>query len=92
MYAHVVIGGVRATGIAVPDSAVIATGERDIVFVAKGDGLFEPREVVLGARVRNLYEIRRGVSEGEKVVTGASFLLDSESKLKAAISAGSERH
>ena len=92
MYAHVVIGGSRGTGIAVPDSAVIATGERNIVFVAKGDGVFEPREVVLGVQVRNLYEIKSGVSEGEQVVTGANFLLDSESKLKAAVSAGTGEH
>lgn len=92
MYAHVVVGGSRAKGIAVPDSAVISTGERNIVFVAKGDGVFEPREVALGARVRNLYEIKQGVSEGENVVTGASFLLDSESKLKAAISSGTGGH
>ena len=90
MYAHVDIGGSRATGIAVPDSAVIATGERNIVFVAKGAGMFEPREVVLGVQVRNMVEILQGVSEGEKVVTGANFLLDSESKLKAAISPGGE--
>jgi membrane fusion protein, copper/silver efflux system len=92
MYADVVIGGARGTGLAVPESAVIATGERNIVFVAKGEGMFEPREVVLGARVRNFYEIRKGVSEGEMVVTGANFLLDSESKLKAAISSGSGEH
>jgi len=92
MYTHVVIGGSRGTGIAVPDSAVIATGERNIVFVAKGDGVFEPREVVLGVQVRNLYEIKSGVSEGEQVVTGANFLLDSESKLKAAVSAGTGEH
>ncbi len=89
MYVHIVLGGARATGIAIPDSAVIATGERYIVFVAKGEGEFEPREVVLGARVRNMYEVKQGIAEGEKVVTGASFLLDSESKLKAAVSAGS---
>ncbi len=90
MYAHVVIGGSTATGVAVPDDAVISTGERNIVFVAKGDGVFEPRAVVLGARVRNLYEIKKGISEGEQVVTGANFLLDSESKLKAATSVGAE--
>ncbi len=88
MYAHVVIGGLTATGVAVPDNAVISTGERNIVFVAKGNGVFAPREVVLGAHVRNLYEIRQGISEGEQVVTGANFLLDSESKLKAATSVG----
>jgi len=92
MYGRVVIGGSRAQGIAVPDSAVIATGERDIVFVAKGDGLFEPREVVLGVRVRNLYEIKSGIMEGETVVTGANFLLDSESKLKAAVSGAGAGH
>jgi membrane fusion protein, copper/silver efflux system len=94
MYADVVIGGARATGIAVPESAVIATGERNIVFVAMGNGLFEPREVTLGAQVRNLYEIKQGVSEGERVVTGANFLLDSESKLKASVSGmvGEHKH
>jgi Cu(I)/Ag(I) efflux system membrane fusion protein len=92
MYADVVIGGARASGIAVPESAVIATGERNIVFVSRGNGLFEPREVVLGVRVRNLYEIKRGVSEGEQVVTGANFLLDSESKLKASVSAEAGEH
>jgi Cu(I)/Ag(I) efflux system membrane fusion protein len=92
MYADVVIGGGRGTGVAVPESAVIATGERNIVFVARGNGLFEPREVVLGVRVQNLYEIKQGVSGGEKVVTGANFLLDSESKLKASISAGAGQH
>jgi membrane fusion protein, copper/silver efflux system len=92
MYAHVVIGGARATGVAIPDSAVIATGERNIVFIAKGEGVFEPREVILGARVQNLYQIKKGVSEGDKVVTGANFLLDSESKLKAAVSDGSGAH
>ena len=92
MYADVVIGGARGSGIAVPESAVIATGERNIVFVSKGNGVFEPREVVLGIRVRNLYEIKQGVSEGESVVTGANFLLDSESKLKASVSAMAGEH
>ncbi len=92
MYADVVIGGARGNGIAVPESAVIATGERNIVFVAKGNGLFEPREVTLGVRVRNLYEIKQGISEGERVVTGANFLLDSESKLKSSISGGTGEH
>jgi Cu(I)/Ag(I) efflux system membrane fusion protein len=90
MYAHVTIGGSRGTATAIPESAVVATGERNIVFVARGGGTFEPREVVLGTRVGNLYEIRQGLAEGEEVATGANFLLDSESKLKAAASAGTE--
>jgi membrane fusion protein, copper/silver efflux system len=76
------------------ENAVISTGERNIVFVAKGGGMFEPREVILGARVRNLFEVKKGISEGEQVVTGANFLLDSESKLKAATSVvtGGHKH
>ena len=81
MYADVVLGGQLGQGIAVPDSAVMGTGEREMVFIAKGDGLFEPREVKTGVKVRGFYEIKKGVKEGEDVVTGANFLLDSESKL-----------
>jgi Cu(I)/Ag(I) efflux system membrane fusion protein len=93
MYGDVVIGGARGSGVAIPDSAVIATGERNIVFVAKGEGVFEPREVVLGVKVRDLREVRQGVTAGERVVTAANFLLDSESKLKASISgAGAHQH
>jgi RND family efflux transporter MFP subunit len=86
MYADVIFGGQSGRGIAVPDSAVMGTGEREMVFIAKGDGLFEPREVKTGIKVRGFYEIKKGVKAGEDVVTGANFLLDSESKLKAAIS------
>jgi Cu(I)/Ag(I) efflux system membrane fusion protein len=85
MYADVILGGQLGQGVAVPDSAVIGTGEREMVFIAKGDGLFEPREVKTGIKVRGFYEIKKGVKAGEDVVIGANFLLDSESKLKAAI-------
>jgi Cu(I)/Ag(I) efflux system membrane fusion protein len=85
MYAEVGFGGQLGYGVAVPDSAVMGTGEREMVFIAKGGGLFEPREVKTGIKVRGFYEIKKGVAEGESVVTGANFLLDSESKLKAAI-------
>jgi RND family efflux transporter MFP subunit len=86
MYAEVVLGGQMGRGIAVPEGAVMGTGEREIVFVARGDGLFEPREVKTGIRIRGFYEIKKGAEAGEDVVTGANFLLDSKSKLKAAIS------
>ncbi len=92
MYVDVIFGGTMGRGIAVPESAVISTGERMIVFVAKGDGVFEPRAVVTGIKVRGCYEIKKGIAAGEKVVTGANFLLDSESKLKASISSASDEH
>jgi len=88
MYGDVLIHGTRGSGVAVPDDAVISTGERSIVFVAKGNGLFEPREVTVGVKVRDLYEIKSGLEAGEQVVTGANFLLDSESKLKATLATG----
>jgi Cu(I)/Ag(I) efflux system membrane fusion protein len=85
MYVNVVFGGTMGRGVAVPESAVISTGERMVVFIAKGDGVFEPREVVTGVKVRGFYEIKKGIAAREQVVTAANFLLDSESKLKAAI-------
>jgi len=68
------------------------TGKRTLVFVTNGEGTFEPREVTTGMKVRNYYEIKSGLSAGEKVATGANFLIDSESKLKAAISGAGSAH
>ena len=69
----------------VPAEAVQDTGTRKILFVSKGDGLLEPREVHVGARAGDDVEILHGVSEGEQVVTSGNFLVDSESRLKAAL-------
>jgi len=90
MYAEVEIASPANSVMAVPDDAVVSTGERDIVFVDKGNGVFEPREVTIGVRDGDFREIRSGLREREKVATGANFLLDSESKLKSALSAGSK--
>jgi membrane fusion protein, copper/silver efflux system len=76
----------------VPESAVMDSGTRRIVFVAEGDGFFEPREVVLGAKSEDYYQVKSGLVEGEKVVTSGNFLIDSESKLKASLSALSGGH
>ena len=73
--------------LAVPEEAILDSGTRQIVFVDKGDGMFEPREVKLGTKVDSYYEVLAGVSQGEKVVTSANFLIDSESRLKAAMGA-----
>jgi Cu(I)/Ag(I) efflux system membrane fusion protein len=69
----------------VPTSAVIDSGKRQVVIVAKGEGRFEPREVQLGERGTEFVVVRSGVSEGEQVVVTANFLIDAESNLKAAL-------
>ena len=71
--------------LAVPDSAVIDSGTRRIVLVDKGEGRFEPREVKIGTKAGAWYPIVEGVNEGERVVVSATFLIDSESNLKAAL-------
>jgi Cu(I)/Ag(I) efflux system membrane fusion protein len=75
-------------GLAVPESAVIRTGERAIVFVVHGGVHAVPREVKLGARVGDSYRVLSGLERGEQVATGAQFLLDSESRLRATSAAG----
>jgi multidrug efflux pump subunit AcrA (membrane-fusion protein) len=85
MYSEVLLERPLGRVVTVPESAVLTTGTRSIVFVAKGSGQFEPREVKPGARVDSYYEIREGLSGGEDVVTQANFLVDSESRLKAAL-------
>jgi Cu(I)/Ag(I) efflux system membrane fusion protein len=81
-------------GLAVPESAVIRTGTRAIVFVAHGDPAehFEPREVTLGPLVGDSYRVEEGLSAGEHVATGAQFLLDSESRLRASSGGGGHVH
>jgi Cu(I)/Ag(I) efflux system membrane fusion protein len=69
----------------VSSSAVIDSGERQIVLLDKGDGRFEPRAVKLGRRGGGRVEISEGVAEGDKVVVSANFLIDAESNLKAAL-------
>jgi Cu(I)/Ag(I) efflux system membrane fusion protein len=66
----------------IPAEAVIDTGERQVVYVDKGDGNFEPREVALGVRGEGMVEVLRGLNEGERVASAANFLIDSEAKLK----------
>jgi len=85
MYANVDLKIPLGERLSVSEDSVIDTGERKIVFVAMGDGYFEPREVKVGHKAEGYYEILDGLKEGEKVVTSADFLIDSESRLKAAL-------
>jgi Cu(I)/Ag(I) efflux system membrane fusion protein len=71
--------------LSVPDSAVIDSGDRQMVLVDKGEGRFEPRSVHLGRRDSDYVEIRDGVGDGEKVVTSANFLIDAESNLQSVL-------
>jgi Cu(I)/Ag(I) efflux system membrane fusion protein len=76
--------------LSVPESAVMDTGSRQAIFVDKGQGRFEPREVKLGHRGAGYVEVLQGVADGESVVVAANFLIDAESNLKAALKGFSE--
>ena len=79
--------------LAVPAEAVLDSGVRRILFVDKGKGLLDPREVTVGAKGDGVWEILGGLEEGETVVVSGNFLVDSESRLKAALEgAGSPGH
>jgi multidrug efflux pump subunit AcrA (membrane-fusion protein) len=71
--------------LAVPDDAVLDTGTHRIVFVVRGEGQFEPREVQLGREAQGFTEVLSGLTTGEEVVVGANFLIDSESRFRAAL-------
>lgn len=88
MYARVEIASSRGRGkvLAVPDSAVLDTGTRQLVLVQRGEGAFEPRPVKLGMRTDGYIEVLGGIKAGEIVVVSANFLIDAESNLKAALS------
>lgn len=73
------------TTLSVPSDALLDSGTRQIVFLAQGDGYFEPRDVKAGARVDGRVQILEGLREGDQVVSGAAFFVDSESQLRAAV-------
>jgi Cu(I)/Ag(I) efflux system membrane fusion protein len=87
MYARVEMAATRTSGqvVAVPDSAVLDTGARQLVLVQREEGRFEPRTVKTGTRADGYIEVLEGVKAGENVVVSANFLIDAESNLKAAI-------
>jgi Cu(I)/Ag(I) efflux system membrane fusion protein len=85
MYGDVVIDLDAASGLAIPTEAIVDTGERQYVFLAKPGGRFEPRLVKLGARSEDRVQVLEGLARGETVVTTANFLVDSESRLRAAV-------
>lgn len=85
MYANVTIEVPRGERLVVPLSAVLHAGERSFVFRALGEGRFEPREVEVGLRSGERVEILSGLSSGAAVVSSGTFLIASESRLRAAL-------
>ena len=87
MYTDVVLHGPPVRdAVLIANSAVLRSGERDLVFVDLGEGRFEPREIALGIRDEgDLVQIVHGLRAGEAVVTQAQFMLDSESRVQEAI-------
>ena len=85
MYVNVSLDVDLGETLGIPEEAVFDTGTKKIVFVDKGQGVFEPRDITVGARAEGYYELKSGVQEGEVVVTSGNFLIDSESRLKAAL-------
>jgi len=92
MFADVEVRLDSTEGLVVPDTAIIDTGERRIVFVAGDGDTFEPREVTIGVRADGRASVLAGLAEGERVAVRANFLLDSESRLRAAIGGAGAAH
>jgi Cu(I)/Ag(I) efflux system membrane fusion protein len=87
MYGEVVLRAAEREGLTIPLDAVIHTGTRDVVFIDLGEGKFQPREVQLGEASGDQVEVVKGLEQGQKVVTRANFLVDSESRLRASLAA-----
>jgi Cu(I)/Ag(I) efflux system membrane fusion protein/cobalt-zinc-cadmium efflux system membrane fusion protein len=85
MYVNVVLQVPLGNQLVVPVSGVLQSGTRQIVFVERGAGHLEPREVQLGPQAGDEYIVLKGLKSGERIVTSANFLVDSESQLQAAI-------
>lgn len=87
MYANVEIEVDGGKKLAIPDEAVLDSGIRKIVFIDKGEGRYAPAEITVGGKFDGYYEVLSGLSPGERIISSASFLLDSESRLKEAMGA-----
>ena len=87
MYVNVALKSRMARALTVPASAVFHSGMRNVLFINKGDGNLEPREVELGLRIGDDYVVVKGVRQGDSIVTSANFLIDSEAQLQAAAGA-----
>jgi RND family efflux transporter MFP subunit len=87
MFVNIQFQGQATRQLVVPATAVLKSGNRDVAFIDRGNGMFEPREVSIALRSGDRVAIRSGLNAGDVVVTSASFLIDSESQLQAAAGA-----
>ncbi len=87
MFAQVLIEGSPRQALVVPDDVVLDSGERKVVFLSPGEGQLVPREISVGDQADGFAEVTAGLSQGDVVARGANFLVDSESRLKSALSA-----
>jgi len=92
MFGDVLLRGPGRKGLIVPLDAVLDAGTAKVVFVALGEGKFEPREVTTGTTVGEKVEVRSGLQAGDAVVVRANFLVDSESRLKAVLAQLTHKH
>jgi len=87
MYANVALDVPVGMSTTIPANALLDSGARQLVFIAEGDGHFQPRDVRVGQRLGERVQILEGLEEGERVAMGAAFFLDSESQLRASVQA-----
>jgi YtkA-like len=87
MFVNVLLKAPAGKGVTIPSSSVFHSGTRNLVFVNKGEGNFEPREIEMGSRVGDDVVALKGIKAGESLVTSANFLIDSEAQLQAAAGA-----
>lgn len=101
MFVDVTLEAPLGTRLAIPEDALFDAGESRLVFVDKGEGHLAPREVEIGHEADGFFEVLSGLSQGEKVIRSANFLIDSESRLRSAVAGfdggqkkteGSHRH
>jgi Cu(I)/Ag(I) efflux system membrane fusion protein len=85
MFTTVEIAVSLGNRLAVPESAVLDSGKRQLVYVDRGEGYFEPRVIVTGLRAGGMVEVLRGLKAGERVASAAAFLIDSESRLQGIV-------
>jgi len=88
MYGQVSFGRCFGYGLLVPSDAVLFMGKRNVVWLKVGEGMFEPREVTVGMKINDKYQILSGINEGDEVAVTGGFLIDSESQLKSGMATG----